>query len=107
MYLGYNWLIIQKTLPINAFFVNSKQWLQVMFTYQSFFLVLTIYSFDFFSGDLLISPVVSDIRYHNTKLFDVWLHWVINQYIMLFLMLVEARRGGCRLLLLCFTSHHC
>ena len=37
MYLGYNWLITQKTLPINAFFVNSKQWLQVMLTYQSFF----------------------------------------------------------------------
>ena len=37
MYLGYNWLITQKTLPISAFFVNSKQWLQVMFTYQSFF----------------------------------------------------------------------
>ena len=44
MYLGYNWLIIQKALPINAFFVNSKQWLQVMFTYQSFFCC----SFDFF-----------------------------------------------------------
>ena len=42
MYLDYNWLITQKTLPINAFFVNNKQWLQVMFTYQSFFLVLTI-----------------------------------------------------------------
>ena len=25
MYLGYNWLITQKTLPINAFFVNSKK----------------------------------------------------------------------------------
>ena len=37
LYLGNNWLITQKTLPINAFFVNSKQWLQVMFTYQSFF----------------------------------------------------------------------
>jgi len=37
IYLGYNWLITQKTLPINAFFVNNKQWLQVMFTYQSFF----------------------------------------------------------------------
>ena len=37
MYLGYNWLITQKTLSINAFFVNSNQWLQVMFTYQSFF----------------------------------------------------------------------
>ena len=37
MYLGYNWLITQKTLPINAFLVNSKQWLQVMFTFQSFF----------------------------------------------------------------------
>ena len=36
MYLDYNWLITQKTLPINAFFVNCKQWLQVMFTYQSF-----------------------------------------------------------------------
>ena len=29
MYLGYNCLITQKTLPINAFFVNSKQWLQL------------------------------------------------------------------------------
>ena len=55
MYLGYNWVIIQKTLPINAFFVNSKQWLQVMFTYQSFFLVLTIHSFDFFSDDIYLS----------------------------------------------------
>ena len=35
MYLGYNWLITYKTLPINAFFVNSKLWLQVMFTYVS------------------------------------------------------------------------
>ena len=25
MYLSYNWLITQKTLPNNAFFVNSKQ----------------------------------------------------------------------------------
>ena len=25
MYLGYNWLITQKTLPINASFVHSKQ----------------------------------------------------------------------------------
>ena len=37
MYLGYNCmhglLPMQKPLPINAFFVNSKQWLQVMFTY--------------------------------------------------------------------------
>ena len=24
MYLGNNWLITQKTLPINAFFVTSK-----------------------------------------------------------------------------------
>ena len=55
MYLGYNWLITQKTLPINAFFVNSKQWLQVMFTYQSFFLVLTICSFDFLLGDIYLS----------------------------------------------------
>ena len=37
MYLGYYWLITQKTLSINTFFVNSKQWLLVMFTYQSFF----------------------------------------------------------------------
>jgi len=36
MYLGYNWLITQKTLSINAFFVTSKQWLQVMLTYESF-----------------------------------------------------------------------
>ena len=50
MYLGYNWLITQKTLQINTFFVNSKQRLQVMFTYQSFVLSLTINSFDFFLG---------------------------------------------------------
>ena len=31
MYLGYNCLIAQKTLPINASFVKSKKWLQVMF----------------------------------------------------------------------------
>ena len=37
MYLGYNWLITQKTEPINAFFVTSKQWLQDTFTYKSFF----------------------------------------------------------------------
>ena len=26
MYLGYSWLITQKTLPINTSFVNSEQW---------------------------------------------------------------------------------
>ena len=31
------YLITQKTLPIDAFFVNSQQWLQAMLTYQSFF----------------------------------------------------------------------
>ena len=84
MYLGYNWLITQKTLPINAFFVNSKQWLQVMFTYQSFFWYKQ-------SIPLIFSQVVSTYRpridiylsvlwlvYHSTKLFDVWLHWVIS-----------------------------
>ena len=55
MYLGYNWLITQKTLPINAFFRNSKLWLQVMFTYQSFFVVLTIYPLIFFSSDIYLS----------------------------------------------------
>ena len=44
MYLGYNWLITQKTLPINAFFLTSKQCFS---GYQSF-LSLTIFSFDFF-----------------------------------------------------------
>ena len=29
MYLGYNWLITQKTLPNNAFFVTSKLWLVI------------------------------------------------------------------------------
>ena len=60
MYLGYNWLITHKTLPINAFFVNSKLWLQVMFTYQSFFVVLT------FLGDIYLSVlwlVISDTVY--------------------------------------------
>ena len=31
MYLGYKWLITPK--DSTNFFVNSKQWLQVMFTY--------------------------------------------------------------------------
>ena len=43
MYLGYDWLITQKTLPINAFFVNSKQPLQVMFYLLKLLLSLTIY----------------------------------------------------------------
>ena len=72
MYQGYNWLITQKTLPINAFFVNSKQWLQVMFTYQGFFLVLTIYSFDF-------SPVISTC----CPRIDIYLSvlWLVISYI--------------------------
>ena len=44
MHLGYNWLFTQKTLPINAFSVNSKQWLLVLFTYQSFFSSLAEFS---------------------------------------------------------------
>ena len=48
MYLGYNWLITQKTLSINASFVNNKQWLQVMMlpstlTTLSFLSYLPIY----------------------------------------------------------------
>ena len=35
MHLRYNWLISQKTVRINAL-CSSKQWLLVMFTYQSF-----------------------------------------------------------------------
>ena len=52
MYLGYNLFISQKTAPINASFVKSKQWLLVMFTYQSFFCTIMCYSFIFFSGDI-------------------------------------------------------
>ena len=42
IHLGYNWLISQKTVPINAYasFVNSKQWLLVVFTYQSFLCII-------------------------------------------------------------------
>ena len=64
MYLGYNWLITQKTLPINAFFVHSKQWLQVMFTYQNFFWYYQSIPLFFFSGDIYLSVlwlVISDI----------------------------------------------
>ena len=42
MYLGYNLFISQKTAPINAVFVKCKQWLLVIFTYQSFFLATYI-----------------------------------------------------------------
>ena len=52
MYLGYNWLITQNALPINGFFVNSKQWLQTMFNNQSFF---WYYILDFFLGDIYLS----------------------------------------------------
>ena len=47
MYLGYNLLISQKTAPTNASFVKSKQWLLVMFTYQSFFCTIMCYPFIF------------------------------------------------------------
>ena len=47
MYLGYNLFISQKTAPINASFVKSKQWLLVMFTYQSFLLYIMCYPFIF------------------------------------------------------------
>ena len=75
MLLGYNLLITQKTLPINAFFVTSKQWLQVMPVHLSQLLLsLTIYSFDFSSDSIVdISPVISD------KLFYAWLHWIIKK----------------------------
>ena len=48
MSLSYNWLITQKTLPINAFFVTSKVHLSKLL------LSLTCYSFDFFSGDIYL-----------------------------------------------------
>ena len=51
MYLGNNWIITQKTLIINAFFVTSKQCLQVMFTYQSFFGHQQFIPSIFFLGD--------------------------------------------------------
>ena len=47
MYLGYNLFISQKTAPINASFVKSKQWLLVMFTYQSFIRTIMCYPFIF------------------------------------------------------------
>ena len=50
MYLGYNLFISQKTAPINAVFVKSKQWLLVMFTYQSFFCITNVFPFHFFLG---------------------------------------------------------
>ena len=46
MYLGYNWLITQKTLPTNASgYVHLSKLL----------LILTIYFFDFFLGDIYLS----------------------------------------------------
>ena len=62
MYLGYNWLITQKTLPINAFFVISKQWLQVMFTYQSFFVTNNLYIPLIFSQVISIYCPRTDIK---------------------------------------------
>ena len=47
MYLGYNLFISQKTALINASFVKSKQWLLVMFTYQSFFCTIMCNPFIF------------------------------------------------------------
>ena len=48
----YTWVIAnlfisQKTAPINASFVESKRWLLVMFTYQSFFCTIMCYPFIF------------------------------------------------------------
>ena len=61
MYLGYNLFISQKTAPINASFVKSKQWLLVMFTHQSFFCTIMCYPFIFFSGDIY-SRMISRYR---------------------------------------------
>ena len=56
MYLGYNLFISQKTAPINAVFVICiKQWLLVIFTYQSFFCITNVFPFHFFSGDKYLS----------------------------------------------------
>ena len=73
MYLGYNWLITQKTLPINAFFVNSKLWLQVMFTYQHFFLVLAI--------SLMFSQVIYPYLLPSEATHQRVLYCDISQYI--------------------------
>ena len=45
----YTWVSynFQKTAPINASFVESKQWFLVMFTYQSFFCTIMCYPFIF------------------------------------------------------------
>ena len=79
--------MIYKYTTNNAFFVNRKQWLKVMFTFQSL-----ICSFDLSRMistyhariDLYISVlwlVISDISlYNNLKLFDVWLYWVIVNF---------------------------
>ena len=132
MHLGYKWLISQKTVPINASFGkqqamasgyvhlsklslynkqyqsmlllgNSKQWLLVMFTYQSFLCIISSTNQCFFwetasHGFWLCSPTyqsflciinsIDDIFlsfygfflgwyqiYHTTNPFDVWLHW--------------------------------
>ena len=72
MHLGYNWLISQKTVPINASFVN--QWLLVMSTYQSFLCIRNSIDdmfLSFFSRVISTYPrmisrhpsVVSDIRF--------------------------------------------
>ena len=64
IYLGYNWLITQRILPINVSY--SKQWLhdQVMLTYQSFCCPYHIY---FLLGSYL--------RKYCPKKSVQWLHY--------------------------------
>ena len=51
MYLGYNWLITQKTLYTNQCFLCEQLAMASGYVHLSkLFLVLTIYSFDFFLG---------------------------------------------------------
>ena len=51
MYLGYNLLISQRTVPINTSLKNSKVWLLFMFTYQSFLCTKEQPALFFFSDD--------------------------------------------------------
>ena len=60
MYLGYNWLITQRLYQSMLSFVISKQWLQVMFTYQSFFCHQLFIP-------LIFSPVIFTYHPRNDK----------------------------------------
>ena len=84
MLQGYNLLIYQRTVPINAFFCRiTSNWLLVVFTYQSFLCVMVInsqlLSLSFLRWYLDMAWPQGDVRFITLKI------WLTRKFKKLFL----------------------